>query len=329
MTSNIKYPIAFDEETKSLVNAKDAKNGLNKCKCFECNEYMIAYNGSKVDNPYFGHQSGSLCKANYESFVHWLCKEIFHEIDYIDIPPIELSDSLETYEIRQKIDKELVNLGFPKNTQFNGELILQASQRIQIDSFEKEKQLNSEIGSMRADIIILINDQSLLIEPYLSHGLEERTLKVIQNINYSSLSIRLLNFNKYSSHDFSIDEFKNFIQHDLKSKKWENIRTEKLQKLQEKFIQKVKFDFSERKDELIVLNNLVDIEKQYHFEINELIQKQVELQNGLKNIHFKVTELTKKLDVEVSLTNMEKTAILTTLKRSILTSHFHLPKRTI
>ena len=49
--NKIKFPIAISKKTGNLLKIEDAENGLKcDCKCFNCNEDMIAYNEGKNKN---------------------------------------------------------------------------------------------------------------------------------------------------------------------------------------------------------------------------------------------------------------------------------------
>ncbi|MCP2936044.1 competence protein CoiA, partial [Salmonella enterica subsp. enterica serovar Typhimurium] len=90
----MKLPIAINKTTNELVNAKDVPNGL-ACDCFcpGCGEDLIAVNEGKVKGPHFRHTTSN-CSigGNYESYIHWLSKEVFKHLDSITLPPIIFAD---------------------------------------------------------------------------------------------------------------------------------------------------------------------------------------------------------------------------------------------
>ena len=92
MPNDIKYPIAVSKSTGTLIDAADAENGLScNCYCKLCDEDMIAVNMGKKQRAHFRHDKNSNCTATYETYIHWLTKEIFKTIKQITLPEIMIS----------------------------------------------------------------------------------------------------------------------------------------------------------------------------------------------------------------------------------------------
>ncbi len=93
MANEIRFPIATDKNSHRLVNAKDVLNGLAcNCYCFECKQDLIAVNQERKQRAHFRHQKDSNCKMNYETFIHWVTKEVFKTLSSIKLPPVYLLD---------------------------------------------------------------------------------------------------------------------------------------------------------------------------------------------------------------------------------------------
>lgn len=110
MAKNLHIPIALNKENGKLVNVKDVPNGLGcNCYCAKCKENLIAVNKEIKQKAHFRHTDNSNCEFNnnYESYIHWLTKEIFKNINSISLPQIKSSDirfdSIRFQELNKKI----------------------------------------------------------------------------------------------------------------------------------------------------------------------------------------------------------------------------------
>lgn len=242
-------PIAIDRESKKLVNAKDVPNGLDcNCICFYCQEDLVAVNKEIKQKAHFRHNKNSLCKLSYETYIHWLTKEVFKEIDHIFLPPIFIRDLGQEYQniFFKKLDvdiSEIYHLDIYKD-----EFVLQPESEIEIEKLKTEQIFHTKKGNIRADIVVEFRRDFLLIEPYYTCKIDDVKLGKISDLNKSTISINLLPFYERHKWLFNIAEFKYFLINDISDKKWEFVRTTKSENLINKFFIKHKNGINRIKD---------------------------------------------------------------------------------
>lgn len=242
----IKISIAKERNTHKLVNAKDVPNGLEcNCYCDKCKENLVAVNREIKQKAHFRHTPNSECEfnKNYESYIHWLSKELIKDLDSICLPQIRSMDLMSNSGaiLEQRIFTFLDQNGLEdlRNNFFNDEqnifyhrtILLQEPSKIKIDKCLIEKEEKSKLGKIRVDIILLCQNQKLFIEPFFTHQIDEEKRAKVRALNVSTLSINLRSFILGNEYLFTIEEFKYFLIHDLESKKWQYIRDSKVERL--------------------------------------------------------------------------------------------------
>lgn len=295
--NQIKYPIAISKKTGNLLKIKDAKNGKKcECICFSCKEDMIAYNLGKKQTHHFRHETNSKCKANYESFIHWLAKEVFKTIDYIVLPPIYGSnlDFDKNLKKSKAVNKILRNYNIHKSRfiKATNEIVLQPKQKVDITTFSIEKEFNTEFGKIRADIVLSTKNVDLIIEPYYSNEIDADKFRKLSCLDKSTISIDLLSFRVNKSFYFELEDFESYIRDNIKCKEWIYIRNKKANKLADRFLSM----FDEIFEKSIEKNKHVDNE----VKIQELGNKIINFQKEQMNL------INKRNDLQIKIETIQK-----------------------
>lgn len=302
MMVNLRLPIAISNSTNELVNAKDVPNGLDcNCSCAMCGERLIAVNKEIKQRAHFRHKKDSLCELNgkYESYIHWLTKEVFKTINTISLPAIysnhlRFEDRKSVHE-RASIQVEFDNDQGKKAITFDEiddfvvynprNLLLQKISTIEIQSCKIEKTYQSRHGEIRVDIVASSYGSDLFIEPYYLNKIDDNKLLKISNINTSTISINLLNFVDKHKFLFTVEEFKQFLMNDIRSKEWVFIRDSKVKSLIESFFKKA-WPSQQQEIKRIIKNNrlLEDKILNNNTMIDQLMQENAKLQSRIKEI---------------------------------------------
>jgi hypothetical protein len=305
MSNSIRIPIALSKETNKLVNVKDVPNGSDcNCYCGNCNEDLVAVNREIKQKAHFRHGNDSNCEfsKNYESYIHWLAKEVFKNINAISLPQIKSSDL--KYDARkdfyQKVSDylndngilTLINKDHLDEMEVHpllspGNILLQNVRTIKIDKCLSEKVYKSKYGDIKVDTVLFSGNNKLFIEPFYTCKIDDIKLRKVADINTSTISINLSEFINSHQYLFTIEEFTSFLTTDLISKKWEFIRFSKVQNLIDNLFNNI---FSNRIEGLKTtlksneaINNTIyeNVAK-----INSLYAENEKLSKGLKTINI-------------------------------------------
>lgn len=240
--TNIHFSIALEKETNRLVNAKDVPNGLNcNCYCAKCKEDLVAANREVKQRAHFRHNKASNCpfSQNYETYIHWLAKEIIKRIDLIKLPPIKYEDLKlsreQQFSMMNKFNILLKEIGLVNEVRgelsnFHG-VIFQTSTEVKIDSFNIEKFYRTAKGNIEVDAVLTMDNHELFIEPFYTHPIDDIKYEKLLAIDVSTISINLIPFVRNSDYDFTIAEFTDYIKNNLSEKKWVIVRKAKKSKL--------------------------------------------------------------------------------------------------
>lgn len=158
-----------------LITADQVDSGLN-CNCFcpACAERLQAHKGLKK-RAYFAHYRGSDCGYGLETATHLMAKEII-EMEKIILLPSHAAHP--NWKELEYISKENPELGyFPEN--LIRKEIVKPWTRVKLDSVE----LENKIGDIIPDIVARVHDRILYIEIKVTHGIDEKKLKYIQENN--------------------------------------------------------------------------------------------------------------------------------------------------
>ena len=77
--NKLMFPYAIEKDSNKIVSPFEVKNGKQcNCVCFQCKQNMIAINNPEnKQKPHFRHDVDSNCNVNFETYIHWVTKEIF------------------------------------------------------------------------------------------------------------------------------------------------------------------------------------------------------------------------------------------------------------
>ncbi|MBK9639106.1 MAG: hypothetical protein IPO63_15420 [Bacteroidetes bacterium] len=298
MATNIRIPIALEKETNKLVHVIDVKNGKEcNCYCPNCKADLVAVNRRVKQSAHFRHDIESNCvlSLSFESYIHWLSKEIFKTIDIIKLPPITFhhfdTNPYQNPIIINKLNEYLeyagINARFhAKNFNLLGR-VFQEPTEIRIESCFIEREYQTTLGDIRVDIVLLIEGKELFVEPFFSNPIKSDKLQKIAALDISTVSIDLRSFLKLHEHDFTIDSLKEFMINSIVEKGWVYIRRDKVTKFMDKLfnnnfhskLKKLKSAI-ERNEEL---NREIEV---YDKEISELLYKRTQFERELVSINY-------------------------------------------
>jgi hypothetical protein len=221
----LKYPFAVDKYTQEFRYAGDVSSG-NACNCYckLCNRNMVAINNiNNTQRPHFRHEASSNCSASYESYIHWITKEIFKNISVLSLPDLSFLNLDKDFrrKLFQVFDNH--NLPIPLRSRIKEHLIADINsktKKFKVTSVDIEKEVATSTGKIRVDIILNFGNHKLFIEPYFSNPISFEKQKIIEEINISTISISLKEFLGKTSLNFSKEEFIDFLSNDLSSKTW-------------------------------------------------------------------------------------------------------------
>ncbi|MDI1254540.1 MAG: hypothetical protein PSV16_00440 [Flavobacterium sp.] len=271
----LKYPIAVDKISQELKYAGDVKNGLDcNCYCKLCERNMIAINSGGIQRSHFRHEANSNCSASYESYIHWVTKETFKEIPSLSLPDLTFLNL--DIDFRRGLFQlfDFYRLPISFKNQIKEYLISEINTKtkdFKIKSVEIEKEVKAKTGKVRIDIIINFDGHKLFVEPYLTNPISADKLKLIREINTSTISICLKDFLKQKNNIFSKEELIHFLSHDLNSKLWEHhkinsrsfdIYLDKIRNLLEKNSTALKKYLAKEKELLTIQNELDELLKE-------------------------------------------------------------------
>lgn len=225
MKSELKYPIAVDKLTQELRHAKDVKSGRDcDCYCKLCERNMIAINGGIKQRSHFRHESNSDCSASYESYIHWVTKEVFREITILSLPDLSFLNL--DIDFRRKLFHLFDQHNLPTffRNQIKDYLIADINLKtkcFKVESVDIEKEIKTTNGKIRVDIVINFGNSKLFIEPYFKNPISHEKLKLVEEIGISTVSISLSDFLRRNNQTFSKEELIDFLSNNLQAKSWD------------------------------------------------------------------------------------------------------------
>ena len=293
----MKLPIAINKKTNELVNAQDVPNGLScDCICPGCGEDLIAANEGKIKAPHFRHITAN-CSigGNYESYVHWLSKEVFKHLDRITLPPIVFDDVERSLPINRNLRLYITNMLnnskaleiLPSNT-LPSNTVLQKQREIEISSCDIEQEFISPLGTIRADIVLTVKGKKLLIEPFLTNRIDPEKRRKIESLNISTIAIDLIPFINTNRFLFSIEEFAYFLVYSITHKSWEYINREKSESLIQSLKTRIIKNTEKYKDNIIQNENT-------KIQINEKWMKRAVLLREIALLDKELEEMSRKM----------------------------------
>lgn len=279
--NKLMFPYAIEKDSNKIVSPSEVKNGKQcNCVCFQCKQNMIAINNPEnKQKPHFRHDVDSNCNVNFETFIHWITKEIFKKIDILYIPEIDID------KVKIKIESKLAPIfnenKSPKKLReiIIDELVQKVGgvNKIQIQNVSIEESFKTSEGDIRVDIVLRFKNKNnetriLFIEPYFSSQIDYVKLAIIKKLNVSTISINLIDFIAKKSHLFDIKELRAFIVNDIKSKNWVYYNLDKL--LSDKKIETVKKKLFDKSESINKHKSIMQDIKQLYDNIN-IIETQI------------------------------------------------------
>lgn len=289
MKNDLKYPIALSKMTNQIIEANKAFNGKKcNCVCPFCNNEMVAYNNGSIQRAHFRHSFDSNCSSSYETYIHWVTKEVFKEIKIIDLPNLEYGSIC--INLRRAVIKFCDKEKFPPFVinRIKKDILDEINSKfddIKIDNVLIE----CTFENVRVDVVLEIGKQKLFIEPYYKNKIDNEKMLALEKLGYSVVSINLNEFEKNKGDDFTIEELKSFLANDLLSKEWKLHRLSQVSiKNFIKNLEKKIPEFNIPVEESDIIEDRIDkinieIEKLYS-ELSKMRVEKNDLENRLKEI---------------------------------------------
>lgn len=249
MEDYFKIPIAVLKNTDCVVNVKDVPNGSGcNCYCPICKGDLIAVNREIKQKAHFRHASSNNCNLKGESYIHWLTKEVFKQINTFNTPPISTWHLYEGSDIHKDFLNDLndyfknynvTNLLPPPIVFINPKCVLQTQSELLIENCQSEVQYNTPFGVAQIDIVASISGKPFFIEPFFTNKIQEDKLRKLIFLDTSVLSIDLTSFILRKGWVFTIEEFKHFLTTETEAKEWIYVRNSKMKRLLDNYLLKM------------------------------------------------------------------------------------------
>lgn len=304
MANSLMYPIALDKVTQTLVNIEDVVNGKAcNCYCHECKQDMIAINNenNKV-RAHFRHDNNSNCSLSFESYLHWLTKEIFKETNVIKLPELESTILFPYITEHNKYLFKKNNTPKFLEDKINYEILKDIKKRlveIKYDKVEVEKEYQTSLGSIRVDVVLTFfrengKEKTIFIEPFMSNQIDNHKLEKLKELNISTLSINLNKFLNVKAFFFKKEELKNFLLKNILSKEWKHYNTNAI--LHRNFDPYIKKRIEENNEYITYHQSLIDNEKDLKNKI-KIMKDDIKILNEFINDkHAEISVLKNKIE---------------------------------
>lgn len=309
----VRYPIVLNNETGKPISIRDVKSGSKlDLVCFNCKNSMIAVNReeNKV-RPHFKHKNPD-CNVAFESYIHWLSKEVFRYLRKVKVPEITFSfmynyywgnDLLFSKKINDLFDEYNLPIKIRENSLLNFDMILEKSYDLVYNEFEIESSSNTSIGRIRPDITVHSSSQKYFFEPYYTNPVSDLTFNKIIELDISTIAINLNDFLLDRKLHYSMSELSGFIETDIHSKYWVYINEEKRNKLMLVLLKELKnilvINSNKIKEYNKVLKNIEDvpINKRPFFDKKKILRNsRFKILDEINILDGKVSSLSKKID---------------------------------
>lgn len=166
---NSKLRVPFGLRDGRLYAPGDVENGLAcGCICPGCKSQLVANHPTRGKRDYFSHHHKDNCLGGYETAVHLMAKQIIEDAGWVTLP-------------EQRVE---VHIPMPLGAPLSGT----ASYPCHQSKFTAVEQEVSE-GALRPDLTATLrNGATLFIEIYVTHEVEERKAKALDNLMEIDLS---------------------------------------------------------------------------------------------------------------------------------------------
>ena len=147
-----------------LLHISEVGSGLTcDCVCPCCGTSLVAHKGPKVQH-HFSHYDSRTCEGSTETALHLAAKEVLEDAMEITLPA--------------------VNVVFGS---YLGGIEISTSRKFDIDRVEVE----TRTGSIVPDLIATIENRLLIIEIFVTHGVDARKIEHIREMGVSAIEIDL------------------------------------------------------------------------------------------------------------------------------------------
>ena len=203
---------AFSLDEKRIVHiaelADEKRGDACNCICCRCNEEMRARKGDN-NRWHFAHKADkSDCTriGVHETALHKLGKELFKEIDYIDLPEYKLSGKRDLH-CNLNDPRQLTPWTVCDSKKFN---------------CQKEKtQIERDEGSFKPDVVLVdFENQELYVEILVKNAVDYKKKEKIREKGTSCIEIDISDFLNVSDKKSPRDELKRFLIEEIKYKQW-------------------------------------------------------------------------------------------------------------
>ena len=290
LNNYIKYSIAFNNNTNKLVEIHNLTSTNNKnLICKGCEGELIAV--IKHKTPHFRHKVE--CNASSETYIHWVCKEIFRTLSKIELPEFLIQDLSSEYRHEFQAKKNAIieeKVPVTLRTEFKNVLKkeLMESKDYLITKIDSEKKSQSKFGDVKIDIVAYSKDNIIFIEPFLSNPISEEKEKKLKEIDITTLSIDLNLFIDHYGWDFKLEKLRKYLI-SKRYKKWsylnKNTFKEYLLNYEKHILLMVDYYKDEINDHKQKIKDIEKLEKEYTIlthEISKLNTKERKLTSKIK-----------------------------------------------
>lgn len=299
LNRTIKYPIAYNKVTKKLIEIKDVNDEDRKSLiCKECNEGFVAVLDHQT--PHFKHKPNSSCKGANESYIHWVTKELFKELEEIELPDFEIDELPEKEREKFQLMKNSVidkNVPETYRIKFKNDLRSELIENrvYKIDDLKIEKHYNTSLGGVKVDIEVISGGEKLFIEPYFSNMINEDKEAKFSELKVKTIAIDLVSFIEHYKVNFSLQDLKNYLINKI-SKTWSYLSYEDY----DNFIDEYKaYLFEKIKEHKSKIDNIY---KNQISDLNTEIERKLKYIKALKaeieDSKTKVNDLKKRISID-------------------------------
>lgn len=297
---NIKYPVAYDFLRKRITSIGEVtESNRRHLGCPNCQEVLIAVLNHQT--PHFKHKPHSTCSGNSETFLHWMAKELFKEIDVIELPELFIDDLPEQprqvyqYNLNKIVDNNVpgsyrhtFKQGLKKN--------LSQSTSVVIDNCWTEKDYQSDLGNIRVDIVISVGGKEIFIEPYFSNPIDKEKKNKLMLINKPTLSLDLLSFLEANGNTYTVESLKSYLV-SKECKQWVYQSTKAYNKHLDNYanylLEEIKHHQAQIHSHSQKTNEIMALEKEYQM---KLIAER-NLKEEISDLRDKIQDLRKEIGV--------------------------------
>ncbi|GCF76331.1 hypothetical protein BC2926_38720 [Bacillus cereus] len=193
------FKLPFGLKNGDLVHVSEVERGLKcNCVCPSCGHQLTARKGKKTSH-HFAHNKGKECEYGLETTLHLAAKQILEKHKRITLPQVSVG--------------------------YIGNIVISNSKEFIFDEVSLEKRT----GNIVPDVVLYVKGVPLFVEITVTHEIDEKKRKKIEDLGISVLEIDL----SKADRDLSIEELEKIIIDETQGKRWIYNRKEEevLQKL--------------------------------------------------------------------------------------------------